>query len=276
MKKGIRAHDVFESGLENICKKCKNNGISYLQLVLEKTVEGFEYGKFSNEYAESIKSQLGETKIAVLGSYVNLSSSNENELKEAMLKFKEKIKYASILKPGVVGSETGFFGASLSDNENESERAYLHLLKNVKELVRYAEKFGVNIGIEGVHCFVINTPEKMSRLLSDIDSKNLKVIFDPVNYININNYEKQDEMIKKSFELFADKMAAFHMKDFVVTDGKIKNVVPGKGILNYKLIFEKFKEYNLDLPIISEEIEYGLALDAFEFAEGIAQNKQGK
>lgn len=276
MKKGIRAHDVFESGFENICKKCKNNGISYLQLVLEKTVEGFEYGKFSKEYAKSIKSQLGETKIAVLGSYVNLSSSNENELKEAMLKFKEKIKYASILKPGGVGSETGFFGTSLSENENESERAYLHLLKNVKELVCYAEKFGVNIGIEGVHCFVINTPEKMSRLLSDIDSKNLKVIFDPVNYININNFEKQDEMIKKSFELFADKMAAFHMKDFVVIDGKIKNVVPGKGILNYKLIFEKFKEYNLDIPIISEEIEYGLALDAFEFAEGIAQNKQGK
>lgn len=276
MKKGIRAHDVFESGLENICKKCKNNGISYLQLVLEKTVEGFEYGKFSKEYAKKIKSQLGETKIAVLGSYVNLSSSNENELKEAMLKFKEKIKYASILKPGVVGSETGFFGTSLSDNENESERAYLHLLKNVKELVRYAEKFGVNIGIEGVHCFVINTPEKMSRLLSDINSKNLKVIFDPVNYISINNFEKQDEMIKKSFELFADKMAVFHMKDFVVTDGKIKNVVPGKGILNYKLIFEKFKEYNLDIPVISEEIEYGLVLDAFEFAEGIAQNKQGK
>ncbi len=27
MKKGIRAHDVEEKGLENICKRCKKQGI---------------------------------------------------------------------------------------------------------------------------------------------------------------------------------------------------------------------------------------------------------
>ena len=58
----------------------------------------------------------------------------------------------------------------------------------MREIVKEAERYNVNIGIEGVHCFVINTPQKMKRLIDDLDSDNVKVIFDPVNYLNINNY----------------------------------------------------------------------------------------
>ena len=264
MKKGIRGHDVSAKGLSNICKRCKNLDISYIQLVLDKSVENFEYGKFTKEYAESIKKQLGDMKIAVFGSYVNLSSSNPEELKRELSKFKEKIKYASVLNPIVVGSETGFYGDVMSDESNNTEEAYNHLLKNVKELVAEAEKYNVNIGLEGVHCFVINTPAKMARLIKDINSANVKVIFDPVSYININNYEKQDDMINEMFELLSDKIVAFHAKDFVVEDNKIKNVIPGDGILNYKLIFKKFKEDGLDIPIISEEISDDKAIKAFK------------
>ena len=264
MKKGIRGHDVSVEGLKNIVIRCKTLDIEYVQLVLEKTVQDFECGKFSNEYAEKIKEQLETMKIAVLGSYLNLSSSNPDELKTALSKFKEKIKYASILKPLVVGSETGFYGDVMSDESNNTEEAYNHLLKNVREIVAEAEKYNVNIGLEGVHCFVINTPEKMARLIRDIDSPNVKVIFDPVNYINIHNYEKQDDMINQMFELLSDKIVVFHAKDFIVENEIIKNVIPGEGMLNYKLIFDKFKEYGLDIPIISEEISESDAAKAFE------------
>lgn len=264
MKRGIRGHDISARGLENIVKRCEEIDISYIQLVLDKSVEGFEYGKFTEKYAQSIKEQLGDKKIAVLGSYVNLSSSNPEVLKTELSKFKEKIKYASVLNPIVVGSETGFYGDEMSDKLNNTEIAYNHLLKNVKEIVCEAEKFNVNIGIEGVHCYVINTPAKMARLVSDLSSDNVKVIFDPVNYINIKNYEKQDEMIKEMFELLSDKIAVFHAKDFIVEGNKIKNVIPGEGILNYKLIFEMFNKYGIDIPIIVEEISDDDAVKAFE------------
>ena len=272
MKKGIRGHDVYADSLSDICRKCNDLDFSFIQLVLDKSVQDFEYGKFSNEYAEGIKKQLGKIKIAVLGSYVNLSSSNPEELNTELSKFKEKIKYASVLNPIVVGSETGFYGDLMCDETNSTEEAYKHLLKNVKELVAEAEKLNVNIGLEGVHCFVINTPEKMARLVNDINSENVKVIFDPVNYININNYVNQDKMIEDMFELLSDKIVVFHAKDFIVEDNKIKNVIPGEGILNYKLIFEKFKEYGLDIPIISEEIS---ELDAVKAFKNLAEVQNG-
>ena len=97
MKKGIRGHDVEAQGLGNICDVAKQNGIEYLQLVLEKSIDDFKTGDFSEEYAEQIKKQLGDTRVVVLGSYINPSHPDNETLNAEINIFKEKIQYARIL-----------------------------------------------------------------------------------------------------------------------------------------------------------------------------------
>ena len=268
MKKGIRGHDVIAAGLCNISKVCEKNNIEYLQLVLERSIEDFKFGQFSKEYAMKIKNQLGKSKVAILGSYINPSSTDEEALKNDLEKFKEKIRYASILKPSAVGTETGIY----EEGKTFTEEAYQYLLKNIKELVSFAKEYDVTIGIEGVQCFVINTPKKLARLIDDIDSDNIKAIFDPVNYLNIDNYIEQDKIISDSFDLFGDKMVVIHAKDFVIKDKKLISVIPGEGLLNYKLIFKKMKELNIDIPIICEGLNEDKSLIAFENLERIRRN----
>ena len=143
----------------------------------------------------------------------------------------------------------------------------MQLLKSIKELACEAEKYGVTIGIEGVHFHVINTPCKLARLVNDVDSDNVKVIFDPCNYITIKNYTKQDEMINTMFNLLGKKIAIIHVKDFIVENGAIKSTIPGEGLLNYELIFARMKEYGLDIPLICEEINENDAVKAFKNLE---------
>ena len=263
MKKGIRGHDVAEFGLENICKRCEKQGISYLQLVLERSIDGFGFGKFTEEYANSIKNQLGNVKIAILGSYINPSNPNDEELEADIDKFKEKIRYASVLRPIAVGTETGIYKEGLTD----TEEAYQRVFETLKELTKEAEKYGVAIAVEGVHCFVINTPQKMKRLVDDLNSDSVKVIFDPVNYLNIHNYQKQDEIINDTFDLLGDKVCVIHAKDFVVDNGVFRAVKPSDGLLNYEKKKKKMKEYNLDIPVICEEITDSDAIVAFRKLE---------
>lgn len=263
MRKGIRGHDIQAQGLDNICLCAKDKNIEFLQLVLEKSVAGFTFGMFTNEYAKNIKKQLGTTKVAILGSYINPSNSEDDGLRADIDRFKEKIKYASILKPIAVGTETGVYKEGMTN----TEEAYQRVLKTLKEIVNEAEKYDVSVGIEGVHCFVINTPQKMKRLTDDLDSDNVKVIFDPVNYINIDNYQYQDNIITETFELLANKICVLHAKDFVVENGKIKSAKPTEGMLNYDLILKKMKEYDLDIPVICEEINEVEASVAFEKIE---------
>ena len=260
MKKGIRGHDVRAKGIKSISERCKEVGIEYVQLVMEKSIEGFSSVSFSKEYAESIKNDLGDVKIAVLGSYINPSCPDNETLRTYLNKFKEKIAYASVLSPIVVGTETGTY----IEGKTHTEEAYQFLLKNIKELVAEAEKYNVKVGIEGVHLFVINTPQMLSRLIKDVDSENILAIFDPCNYINIDNYKDQDKMINSMFDLLADKICCIHAKDFVIENGKMKRVDPGEGLLNYDLIFKRAKECGLDVPVICEEINEDLAVSAFE------------
>lgn len=265
MKRGIRGHDIRAVGIENISVTAKECGIDYLQLVLERSVDGFKAEDFTEEYAGKIKSELGDTKVAILGSYINPSNPDDEALKNDIEKFKEKIRYASILNPIAVGTETGIY----KQGETNTEEAYLRVLDTMKEIVKEAEKFGVTVAIEGVHCFVINTPQKIKRLVDDLDSGSVKVIFDPVNYLNIDNYKEQDKMINDMFALLGDKICVLHAKDFVIENGEFKAVKPTEGMLNYNLIFQKMKEYNLDVPIICEEINEDEARVAFEELEKI-------
>lgn len=249
MKKGIRAHDICADGFENVIKRFRKMGFSQMQLVLEKSLADFKFGNFSPEYAAGIRKMLGDTEIAVLGSYINPSSADDAELEAEIGKFKEKIKYASILKPLVVGTETGFYRDC-----NNSEKAYLRLLSTMRVLAAEAEKYNVDIAVEGVWCHVMNTPERTQRLVRDLNSDNVKVIFDPVNFVTIDNYKAADDMIEYMFDKLHDVMKVIHVKDFTVENGEIALTVPGRGMLNFRLIFEKLKQYGMDIPLISEQI----------------------
>ena len=262
---GIRGHDVKAESLSNVAEKMQGEGLEYVQLVLEKSIPGFGYGQYTEEYAKEIKAMLGKTKIAVLGSYINPSNPDDEALRYDIERFKEKIKYASTLNPIVVGTETGRY----KDGETHSEEAYQRVLKTVRELVSEAEKYGVSVGIEGVHLFVIDTPRTMKRLIDDVNSDNLKVIFDPMNYLNDDNYQNQDEMIRELFDLLHDKVVCVHVKDFKIVDGKMRSCPAGTGLLNFKLIFNKMREYGLTLPFISEDLSDEDAVLMFERLRGL-------
>ena len=271
MKRSIRGHDVVATGLKNIADCAREFGFEYIQLALDLSKEGFALGKFSEEYANEIKDDLGGMKLSILSSYINQSDRNPETLAVSIEKFKDKIHYASILKPIAVGTETGVYYDKDGNNANNTEEAYQHVLKNIRELVDEAEKYDVNVAVEGVHAFVINSPQRLARLVKDIDSPNMKVIFDPVNYITADNYKEQDKMITEMFELLSDKIVSIHAKDFVVEDGAVKMVLPGEGMLNYKLITDLLKKNNMDIPIISESIPHENAKKGLDNIEKIME-----
>lgn len=273
MKRAIRGHDVNAKGLKNIAERAKEFGFEYIQLALDLSKEEFSLGKFSEEYANEIKNDLGDRKLSILSSYINPSDRNPESLAVSLEKFKDKIHYASILKPLAVGTETGVYRDADGNSLNHTEEAYQYVLKNIKELVCEAEKYDVNVAVEGVHVFVINSPERLARLVKDINSPNMKVIFDPVNYITADNYKEQDKMITQMFELLSDKIVSIHAKDFVIEDGAVKMVLPGEGMLNYKLIFDLLKKNNMDIPIISESIMDENAKIGLDNLEKIAEDK---
>jgi sugar phosphate isomerase/epimerase len=258
MNFGIRAHDIENLPLEKLVKEISAKGLSSVQLALSKSFPGINtnLGSLSPGIAHHIGNEFRKNniQIAVLGCYINMIHPDINERRKALDRFKEHIRYARDFGCSVVGTETGNVNTDIVYTEkNFKEEPFLEVVKSVTELVEEAEKFGVMVGIEGGINHPVYSPKMMKRLLDSVDSNNLQVIFDPVNYLTIMNYKSQEAVIEEAFELLGDRIVILHAKDFIIEDNCVKTTSVGEGLLNYGTVFKFIKEKKPFINIIIEE-----------------------
>ncbi|MEH7272445.1 sugar phosphate isomerase/epimerase family protein [Neobacillus vireti] len=257
---GIRAHDIGDPSIENVVKIIANKGLSSVQLALGKSLRNInsELGSLSPGFAQTIRRVFNnqDIQIAVLGCYFNMIHPNPAEKRIGMERFKEHLRFARDFGCCIVGTETGNVQAEIAyTEENFTEEPFLEVVESVKELVEEAEKFGVIVGIEGGINHPIHTPGRMKRLLELVPSNNLQVIYDPANFISIDNYLNQEAVIQEAFELFGDRMVIMHAKDFIIEDEQVKIVPVGQGLLNYDLLFTLLKKKKPFINILMESTQ---------------------
>ncbi len=267
----MRGHDLAAESIEELAIKLNGYGLKSVQLVLKKSIKGFREGMFSPAYAKQIGDVFSKNNvdIAVLGCYINPSCTEEKKLKSETDYFIENLKYAKYINAGVVGLETGFIGETCDPKQNHTEEAYLHLLETMKYLRDNAEKLGVIIAVEGVSAFVIDTPEKMYRLLNDLNSPNIAVIFDLLNLLTVENYKEQEKIIDKMFDLLENKIAIIHLKDFTLNGNTLKQCEIGKGVCNIPYLLSGIKARKPNVPIVLEETKEDRLCEAVLFLNEI-------
>ena len=268
---GMRAHDLEYDDIEVLAEKLKSYDMEYIQLALMKSVKDVQEagGIYDEKIADKIKSALEKNgvKVSVLGCYINPVCPDKEQRKKEIEKFKENIRYARAIGATMIGTETGSVSPDgLFHPYNHSEENYQDFFSVMKELVGYAKDMGVTVGVEAVTIFTIHSPETMKRFLDDIDADNVKVIFDPMNYLDISNYKQQREIYKKAFELYGDRIAVIHCKDFAVEGNALKYVLPTYGGLDYEYLSELAREYGVDVPWLLEEVK---EKDVVEISEKI-------
>jgi L-ribulose-5-phosphate 3-epimerase len=258
LRLGARAHDFGKLPADELAGKIAARGLTSVQLALGKAIAGVDLapGFLSPGLAHHIGQAFNRhgVQIAVLGCYINPIHPDHAARRTLLSLFKEHLRYARDFGCGLVALETGSVNADYSPHpDNHSDDAFRQLLESIGELVAEAEKFGVLVGIEGVTWHVVSTPARMKTLLDKIGSNNLQVVFDPVNLLSLENCGDPDRVIKESFELFGDRIAIIHAKDFVVKNGEFKTVPAGKGSLDYRYLLKTLKAKKPCINVLLEE-----------------------
>ena len=272
MRIGVRGHDMERVPFEELVRNIKKKGFDCTQLALSKAIYEFNVNveAMTPGMALYLKQVFAENKVdvAVLGCYLNVANPNKEQLRKTIDIYKAHIRFASLLGCGVVGTETGAVNEQYKYEEaNHSEEALQIFINNFREIVDYAEKMGVIVGIEPVWGHIVYDIKRARQVLDAINSPNLQIIFDPVNTIDIHNYEKQDEIINEAFTLLKDDIAVIHAKDFVVQDGKVRSVVSGQGMLNYDLLMGLIKKHKPYIHVLLENTKPENVFEAKEFVE---------
>jgi len=260
MRLGIRGHDLGKNIPEKFAQSVVEAKLESIQLVLPKAIE-FDSDVapiLNDELTTEVKEQLEEKeiKVAMLGAYFNPIHSDKELVAMAVENFKNHLKKAKFFGTELVGTETG----SYNDDEwtwhenNDSEEAFLEVLRVFKEILPVAEAAGVYLTIEPAYHHVISTPARLKRLVNELDSPNVRVIFDLFNLLHKGNTDQQGQLVDEMVELFSDKIMIVHAKDFILEDGELMQVAPGKGDMDYSYLMEKLHTLKTTPDIILEGV----------------------
>ena len=258
MKLMIRAHDLAAKGENNIVKRLDELGLDGVQLVAYKSIDGVAYakGSLSKERAKEIGDAIkGAGKsVALIGAYFNPVHPNEDKIRHGMAVFADYLALASDLGCDVVGSETGsYMGDPWGFHEdNRTKEAEGRVVETFRHLADVAAAHGARVGIEGAFNHVCYSPDVLDSVVRAIGRDNVGIIFDLYNYLDISNYSEAYSILKRGHELFGKEIILYHLKDFVLVDGALKQCAVGKGILDYDRILREIYSVNPDATLVFE------------------------
>lgn len=274
MQLGIRLHDIEKAPLPERLAIAREQGFVCGHLALSKVISEYPVadGALTPGYACYLKKLFAKygIDIAVLGCYLNLATPDEESLRKNQHRYLAHIRFASLLGCGVVGTETGAVNTGYSFEErNHSDEALDIFIRNLRPVVEYAEKAGVILAIEPVYKHIVYSPARARKVLDAIASPNLQIIFDPVNLLDICNYQSRGAVLDEAMELLGDDIAVVHIKDFVVEGGALKSVAAGTGEMDYSRIIRFIKEKKPYIHVTLENTVPENALQARRYIQGL-------
>lgn len=254
----VRAHDLGVKGAENISKELDKLGLDGVQLVVYKSIEGVTYApsQLTEERAREISEAIkrGGKEIALIGAYFNPVHPNTDKISNGIAVFRDYLSLAKALGCEYVGSETGSYNGEpwIYHPLNHSDEALDRVVETFSSLAECADEHGVNIAMEGAFGHVCHTPERLYQAVRRIGRSNIKFIFDLYNYLDISNVDSAYEILERGLDLFGDRILLFHIKDFVIEGGKLKQCGVGKGILDYDRILSRIYTHNPNAILVLE------------------------
>ena len=274
MQLGIRLHDIEKGTIEHRLSVAHEQGFACGHLALSKMISEYsvDNSALTPGFAMYLKRLFAknELDIAVLGCYLNLGNPNADSIQKSTEKYMAHIRFASLLGVGVVGTETGAVNEKYAtEDANFTEEALEIFIKNLRPIVDYAEKMGVIVAIEPVCRHIVCNPKRARKVLDAIGSPNLQIIFDPVNLIEIWNYEQREEIFAEAIELLGKDIAVVHIKDFIIEDGKMISVAAGTGMMDYTQIVKFIKAQKPYIHVTLENTVPENAVEARKFFQGL-------
>lgn len=256
---GLRAHDYGQGTPAEIAAKLGQYDVSCVQLAPAKSfpVLTEQPGQLTPGFANHVRDVFAAQgiNIAVLGCYINPIHPDPDAKEQALQRFEEHLRFARDFGCAIVGTETGSKNGDCSYHpDSQKESSFLELVDSVRRLADTAEQYGTIVGIEGVaHHHTVHSYEKMVRMLELVDSPNVQVIYDPVNFFPLDQCHRQQELMDEAFRLFGDRIVAIHSKDFVIKDGMKEGDLPsGTGEMDHRYLMSLIQKFKPGIHTILE------------------------
>ncbi len=133
-------------------------------------------------------------------------------------------------------------------SDNRSPEAWRDLTSSLAQLLPVAEEMGIALAIEPEPANVIDTAVTARKLLDQMQSPCLKIVFDASNLVRPHNLA-QEAVLSRAFELLSADIAIAHAKELGAN--RTSGQAPARtGALDYDLYLSLLKKSGFSGPII--------------------------
>ena len=249
---GIRAHDVGRMTADILAETIRVYGFDGVQLVLGKALDT----PVTESDLLGVRQAFDNPSIMMLGAYFNPVHPDAGVVREGIASFKRHLDWAGQLGADLVGSETGSlmgspWGYVPGNHEDETLARVIDIFK---DLVSHAETVQRKVAVEGAYAHVAYSPQRIRTMLDAIASEQLVVTVDLFNFLHVGNHHAHLSILDQCMDLFKDKIAIFHLKDYVLDQGMLRQVAPGQGMMDYPAIIARIKQETPDASLIFEGV----------------------
>lgn len=227
-------------------------------------------------WADAVASCLKDTRIAILGCYINPVHPDHSKKEQALQSFENCLEIAPLLanRKGctkerpmdggrllpIVATETGSLDPrNIRNEDNWKQPNISDFLKTMERLLKKAEENNVIMAIEAVaDKNTIDTPQRMLMVMETFKSPHLRVLFDAVNILPIHGPgTSYHSYFDEAVSMLSPYICAMHLKDFVWAEknekypyakGPVKkgDVPIGEGLMPWKDLFGIYRRCGVD------------------------------
>jgi sugar phosphate isomerase/epimerase len=136
--------------------------------------------------------------------------------------------------------------------ENGSVEAWRDLLASMEVAIACAEETDVDLGIEPEPANVVSSAEAARRLIDELASPRLKIVFDAANLFEAAALSEQRDIVSRGLDLLADRLVLAHAKDRL-PDASFATA--GTGILDYAHYVAELRRVGFDGAIVAHGLQ---------------------
>ena len=146
--------------------------------------------------------------------------------------------------------------------DNDLPDAWADLCTSMEDALMVADEYDILLGIEPELANVINSTAKARRLIDEMASSRLRIVFDPANLFERAPTEEQRRLIEEGLDLLSDHLIMAHAKDRK-PDGSF--CAAGQGVIDFQHYINTLKSHGYVGPIILHGLGVGEVGECSQF-----------
>jgi sugar phosphate isomerase/epimerase len=217
----------------------------------------------SPELKQAYRKIIAENDLVLgeVGAWVNPIATDERERYKNITYCQNQLAFAEEMKArccvDIVGCRgENWDGAYL---DNYSEDTYELIVDSIRAIIDAVKPKNTFYTVEPMPWMIPDSPESYLKLIKDVDRKAFGVHLDYTNMINSpTRYLKSSAFITHCFSLLGPYIKSVHAKDVKMENHLpcvIKEVMPGEGIIDFKLVMRLCRQINPDMTIYAEHLD---------------------